>query len=134
MQWGEAIMKVRHSGEVLIKCIPNDCAYFEYTVTVTNSQNKILYQSKASKNGVFKFEVPEIDEYQISVKSENCLSPRVAYRWATLAPCEQYTLYFVFNTAFFPHYVIKADVKLIDQNYNGLPISKGEIFLWQVPM
>lgn len=121
-------------GRVLIKCIPNNRAFLKYAITVSNSQNETIFQGNTSKKGIAEFKVNECDLYQIKVESQKCLSPRAAYRWVTLSPQSKCSLYFIFNAAFSSHCITKPTFYLTDQNYSGLPISKGELYLWHVPM
>jgi hypothetical protein len=109
--------------------MPNDCRHAEYAVLVLNSQNKEIYRGYTSDKGVAKFQVNAYDEYEVRVESKKNSSPKAAARWVHLCPDKTYGLNFIFNKDCF---IRTVTIHLTDQYYVGLPISKGELFLWHM--
>lgn len=127
-------MTTERCKKILIKCLPNYRPWFEYTVTVFDSHNQVIYEGVTSEDGMAELQVAACDEYKIRVGSRKPLSPAAICRWLTLCPREDCSLYFIFSPVFCPRHITRATFFLTDRNYQGLPISKGEITLWRAPM
>lgn len=116
-------------GKVIIKCLPNNCDFLFYTVSVTNSKDEMVYHGRTSKKGIAEFQISTCDKYKVRVESPECMSPKAASRWVSLNPYETCALYFVFSRDLFKPDYKNATFYLTDQKYIGLPISKGELYL-----
>lgn len=122
---------------ITVKCIncgPIVCrkcpAFF---VQARNPRGEIVFEGYTQKCGSVRFLIDCDLEYQISVYAPAGFCPGAAHRWVRFSQrCDGY-LYFVFCQAP-PCCSSCKEILLTDQHYAGLPISKGAIFLWRVPM
>ena len=103
-----------------------------YFVTVRNAQNEKVFEGFTDNHGRLSFSVRSNTEYRVSVHAPAYLSPRTEHRWFTLRKRCDGVLYFIFSRQILccP---VRRTILLNDRKY-GLPISKGVISLWQVPM
>lgn len=118
-------------GTVFIKCLSKQHNCFSCCVTLLNAQREVICQDCTSPRGEVRFAVPTRGTYHIRVEAEEGMSPRVSHRWVLLCPERQYSMTFVFDLAFFPKRFPQRNFYLTDQNYDGLPIVKGEFHLWR---
>ena len=125
-------MEKESQGKIIVRCLPNHCGLFNYSVSMFNSKEEAIYQGLTSDEGVAEIPVPVYDEYEVMVIAPKRMCPKSISRWIKLNPKKTCNLYFIFSVdPFIPRNVT---FHLTDQNYIGLPISEGEIYLWQDPM
>lgn len=118
-------------GKVIIKCLPNERTFLKYEILVFNIKHETIYHGHTSEKGMAKFQVNAYDEYEIRVQSPKYMSPKAASRWVRLSPYKTCDLNFIFNIDCFLPCIKKSTFHFTDQNYVGLPIIKGELYLWR---
>lgn len=100
-------------------------------VTVTDICGETVFRG-LTHGGTAVFRVCRREEYRIRAEAGCCFSPAAVNRWAVLDPETGGSLHFVFGAA--GGIVSPAAFLLTDRYYGGLPISKGAIYLWRVPI
>lgn len=104
-----------------------------FFVQARNSCGEIVFEGCTGKCGSVRFPIGCDLEYKISVYAPAGFSPRVTHRW--IRPSQEHDRHLCFAFSMMPPCCsFCRTISLTDQYYTGLPISKGEISLWQVPM
>lgn len=119
------------SGRVTIRCVANVCTSSCFYVTVFDSNNIVIFQGYTDCFGLIRFSICVCDEYRIKVENFDHLSPGASNKWVDLNPSRNYGLYFYFKSPVLRQTPTTRVFSLNDRYYGGLPISKGDIFLWQ---
>lgn len=134
---GGVFMAQNSCGRIMtVQCADRRGTVFKkpraFRVCVRDARGELLFQGSTGKNGTVRFPAAPGAEYQISVYAPRGLSPGAAHRWVRLPrQCRQVTFLFCPETLLLP---ARRCIFLSDAYYSGLPISKGEIRLWQVPI
>lgn len=119
---------------ITVKCVNREQVFWgtwlDFFVRARNPNDEIVFEGYTGKDGGVRFPVDCNLEHRISVYAPDVFSPSAAHRWVRLPQgCDGY-LHFVFSLPP-PCYSICKEISLKDRHYAGLPISRGEIFLWQ---
>lgn len=104
-----------------------------FFVQARNSDGQVLFEGYTGKDGSVRFPAECDLEYRISVYAPSDFSPRAAHRWLRLSQgCGRYLCFMFCQEP--PCCSLCRTISLTDRHYAGLPILKGAIFLWRVPM
>lgn len=114
-------------GGGILRCFPRQQDHCAYTVTVRDSCGRLISYGKTCSDGTYRICVPVSGLYHVKVEGNDGFCPKSACRWACLSPCCCRFLYCTFRRE---PVVTTAKFTLTDQHYEGLPIEKGEVFLW----
>lgn len=114
-------------GKVNIKCILVDSInYINYYIWIYNNKNELIDEG-FSNNGNFCFNSFNNQIFKIIIKPESSSCKICKYIY--IDSKKDNKLCFKFKSKVKNKCLIT--INLTDQNYKGLPIEKGEIFLWQ---
>lgn len=114
----------------VIQCFPEQQEGCAYAVTVTDPYGNLICRGTTCR-GIYRFFAQVPGQYHIVVAGTDGYRPEAAQRWVCLSPCCCQRLCFDFEKK--PMETV-ASFTLTDRYYEGLPIEKGEIQLWQRPI
>ena len=101
----------------LIKCrVKNDLCFYKFKFKIFDLDNNLIIDSETDKYGCYTCILPQ-KLYIIKIYSDFCPNVMVG----------------IINKEINHFYFVKMSsitITLLDQNYIGLPIKKGEIKLW----
>lgn len=117
-------------GTLSIYCCVSDLQPHQFTITIRNVCNEIIFTCSALNGTPVVFPIPCRGRYLIEVDTDGTLCPQYCCRWMYLCPCRNHGYRFCFCKDHDPEPVL-LKFSLTDANYPGLPIEKGEINLWQ---
>ncbi len=120
------MMATFQRGGCIIRCFPDQQNNANYRVRVTDCCGNLISCGKACPCGHYRFAVPVLGEYHITVESSDEFFPNAASCWACLSPCCRRVLDFIFVKR---PVLTAATFTMTDQHYQGLPIEKGELNL-----
>lgn len=114
-----------------IICILKDYDYGWFNVCIYNSNGDKVFDTNVKNNTAIKFPICISDIYRIQVCPNKKFTPMCINSWITLRKHKNYCKYFCFNIKESCKHKVHLTLNLTDQNYTGLPISRGIISLWQ---
>ena len=120
-----------NSGCITVVCKAPVRSLKGFEVVLYNADRNIIDSQRTDKNGIVRLSPPCPGTYTIKVSGNKHLSPKAIYSWITVGRCCNCLKYFVFEARIPPYPIIHAAFKLNDRYYSGLPINKGDIYLWQ---
>ena len=118
-------------GYLSIICEIKDCNYGCFNIIIYNSNGEIVFNDYLSNKKPIKFLISESGKYRIQVCSARIFTPMCINSWVTIKKYKNYCKYFCFNVKESCKHKKHITLKLTDQNYSGLPITRGKISLWQ---
>ncbi len=122
-------MKIDNKN-LIIKClISNNIDGHVYDVKIYNAYNELVLNSNTDEYGYLKCCLRCGKLYKIIITSKS-LFPYKIIKKIYIGKSEMNKLYFIFTKPIFKR-LHPITIRITDQNYNGLPIMKGKIILWQ---
>lgn len=112
-------------------CEVKECYCNCFNIFVYDLDGILIFNKKINNNNTVEFPIKSSETYRIRVCAKHMLTPLCINSWVTIEKDKNYSKYFCFNLKESCKHKEHITLKLTDQNYNGLPISRGKISLWQ---